>query len=559
LINIPFFFLTACGDSLLLELNPNQVVSGDTAKNIDIASGLLLTAQQKLHDIEEHQYQYQSNLHIDNYAGYLCLPQNFDGRQVSTYAFNKDFASGPRGSFFNVSKNTLPVMNGAIKLGFPELDAMAEILYCYAAQELVDVYGAFPWWDYRQGNQDPPLTYYSIKDVYDSIHVYLRRSVSEIESYSSTTPEHQDSVATILKKDRICGGDLARWKQFANSLQLRIAMHMSVVDPSKAKSWAKEAITSGVLEYNEQAKDIAYDVTAQDGNKNGNPLAFISNSWKDTRLNASFENMLKRLHSPMLSIWFAKNSGDIKGKEGTLAAGSEYVGMRCGIATTPRNNDNQYVNFSNISTAYNFHPVYLMKTAEVQFLLAEAAVRWPDGDIVNDPAQIYYDNGVYCAMADEGITDAAVKDSYYEQKKADTTIDYTDYFDKQNNCKGLITIGVAWDDDDSREVKLEKIITQKYIANFPLGLESWTDLRRTGFPRIFPVLDDDGDGSISEKNGVIGLIRRIPFIIGDDSDKQDVINSGLKALGGSDLQGTRLWWDVADDTSVTGNLLFNDN
>jgi hypothetical protein len=108
-------------------------------------------------------------------------------------------------------------------------------------------------------------------------------------------------------------------------------------------------------------------------------------------------------------------------------------------------------------------------------------------------------------------------------------------------------------------VKLEKIITQKYIANFPLGLESWTDLRRTGFPRIFPVLDDDGDGSISEKNGVIGLIRRIPFIIGDDSDKQDVINSGLKALGGSDLQGTRLWWDVADDTSVTGNLLFNDN
>jgi hypothetical protein len=25
------------------------------------------------------------------------------------------------------------------------------------------------------------------------------------------------------------------------------------------------------------------------------------------------------------------------------------------------------------------------------------------------------------------------------------------------------------------------------------------------------------------------------------------------------LQGTRLWWDVADDTSVTGNLLFNDN
>jgi hypothetical protein len=90
-------------------------------------------------------------------------------------------------------------------------------------------------------------------------------------------------------------------------------------------------------------------------------------------------------------------------------------------------------------------------------------------------------------------------------------------------------------------LKLEKIITQKYIANFPYSFEAWTDLRRTGYPKLFPVLNaDEGDGTLKYGD----IIRRAPFPDTDDASVVDIINSGLDALGGEDYQATRLWWDV---------------
>lgn len=534
--------VTGCGDSLLDSLNANEeVIGGGTtvAASIDQAAGMFLTAQGKVHDIEPHQYQYQFNLHIDNYCGYMALPHNFDGRQPSTYYINKDFGSGPRESFFRTSTQALPVIRGAKKLNIEEIGAMASILYCYSAHELVDIHGPFPWWDYKQEKQDPPLTYFSVEDIYDSIFVDLRNAVDVLQKFDRTTPEHQDSINNILKagkKDRLCGGEVKNWIKFANSLRLRMAMRISVVAPDKAKEEAAEAINGGVLESGDP--NIAYDVTV-DGETN--PLAFISNSWKDTRLNASFENMLKSLKCPFLKIWFDQNDKAITDDRGDvqLAELSEYIGIRLGIATNPRTDDNKYLYYSALSTGYNFHPVYLMKVSEVQFLMAEAALRWGEDFTNGATAQYCYEYGILCSLVDEKISAADDQLAYLEIVEPED-IDYVDYYDSQNNAKGLVNIGVAWDEDDTDEVKLEKIITQKYIANFPLGLEAWCELRRTGFPRIFPVVDDDGDGSIPEGD----IIRRIPYTINDDSDKEDVSSSAVPLLGGPDLQGTRLWWDT---------------
>ena len=419
-----------------------------------------------------------------------------------------------------------------------EIGAMASILYCYSAQELVDVYGPFPWWDYKQEKQDPPLTYYSVEDIYDSIFTDIQASINVLLQFEKTTQEHQNVINKILKndkKDRLCEGNVSNWIRFANSLRLRMAMHISTVAPEKAKEQARLAINGGVLEFG--GKNIAYDVTVDGGT---NPLAFISSSWQDTRLNASFENLLKRLKSPLLSVWFMQNDKAITDNLGNekLAEKSDYIGIRSGLATDPRSASNKYLDFSALSTGYNFRPVYLMKVSEVQFLLAEATLRWGE-EMTGAPAQLYYENGIICSFVDENIFDANAQDQYILLEKPEE-IDYVDYFDAQNNAKGLVTIGVMWDDEDSPEVKLEKIITQKYIANFPMGLEAWTDLRRTGFPKIYPVVDDDGDGSIPEGE----IIRRIPYIINDDSDKEDVSSSAVPLLGGPDLQGTRLWWDT---------------
>ena len=66
-------------------------------------------------------------------------------------------------------------------------------------------------------------------------------------------------------------------------------------------------------------------------------------------------------------------------------------------------------------------------------------------------------------------------------------IDYVDPYNNENNIAGRVKVGVKWDETNTNEEKLEKIITQKYIANFPMSAEAWTTFRRTGYPRIFPV------------------------------------------------------------------------
>ena len=51
----------------------------------------------------------------------------------------------------------------------------------------------------------------------------------------------------------------------------------------------------------------------------------------------------------------------------------------------------------------------------------------------------------------------------------------------------------------------------------------------------------DGDGSLVQGD----VIHRLPFPGSTDAATLKEINAtGLKALGGPDKQGTRLWWDV---------------
>ena len=47
--------------------------------------------------------------------------------------------------------------------------------------------------------------------------------------------------------DLVYGGDVDRWLKFANSLLLRIAIRISKVDPSTAKTVAEAAVADGVM------------------------------------------------------------------------------------------------------------------------------------------------------------------------------------------------------------------------------------------------------------------------------------------------------------------------
>lgn len=539
--------LIGCGDPLLDDLNSNiEVGSGDLsiAENYEQAAGMFLTAQQKMHDVGAsngaHVYQVQFNIHIDNYSGYMAGTQNFSGNLPSTYRYFAQYCDGPKASFFNVAQAALPVMRSAADLNLREIGAMCNIMYCFSALELSDVYGPFPWTDYKNDVQEPPVTYEPMDQIYDSLFVNLKDAGKILKEFTSTSEEHQDTINQILAQyDKICG-DVKTWEQFSNSIRLRMAMRMSNVNPDRAKTEAQSAIDDGLIE-----KSIEYNTMVNNGTNH--PLAFISILWNDTRINASLENIMKRLKVPFMDKIFEKNSDAICDENGetTWQAQQDIVGVRTGIQLTPRDDNNQYTKFSGVTSAFANFPLAIFKLSERYFLQAEAALRWNIGGSVNTN----YLRGVAAMFDDYDIAQTEPDfQTYWNQESADTSIDYVDPHNSRNNTKGLVTVGVKINNSDDNKVKLEKIITQKWLAQFPMGLEAWNDLRRTGYPRIFPV-NDIGDGSLGKGR----MIRRIPWNMTDAAAAQDVNTSGIQALGGSNLMRTTLWWDVEDPAGLGDN------
>jgi hypothetical protein len=309
-----------------------------------------------------------------------------------------------------------------------------------------------------------------------------------------------------------------------------MALNIVKADPVKAQQIAESAVNDdiGVLTYND--KDFQMSM-------NGNPehpLFGICSNWNDSRLGASLENIAKRYNSPLLGKWFNKNSATIKANgQPMLNGGVEYVGMRQGCDVDPANVASGYGAFSSFKDGYM--PRAYLKVVETLFLRSEGALR---GWNMKGNAKDLYEQGIKKSFEENSVFGY---EEYIAQEDVED-IDYEDYYKPQFSIAGRVNIGVAWNDDDSDEVKLEKIITQKYIANFPMSAEAWTTFRRTGYPRLFPVPEKN---AWSDNSFDVELqIRRIPYDNkGTANDLAEIANVEA-ALGAKNTAGARLWWDV---------------
>ena len=173
-----------------------------------------------------------------------------------------------------------------------------------------------------------------------------------------------------------------------------------------------------------------------------------------------------------------------------------------------------------------------MTAAEVWFLKAEAALRgWTGaGD-----AQTDYETGITTSMLQQGVAAGN-----YISDNTSVPAAYVDPNNATYDTPALSNITIKWDPTATNEVKLERIITQKWLAMFPEGQEAWTEFRRTGYPKLFPVLSNESGGTISTQIQV----RRISYPLSEYSSNGPAVQQGISLLGGPDNGGTRLWWDV---------------
>jgi len=473
------------------------------------------------------EFQLQQNLNADIYSGYLMSPSVFNnGKNNTNYYLMDDWNVWP---FIIAMQNIMAPWKEVQKLTKTESHdfyGVALILKVAGMHRLTDIYGPIPYSKYGQGGIT--VAYDRQEDIYNRFFLELDTAVTTLTTFVKANP----TAKPFTRFDVIYKGDYVQWIKWANTLRLRLAMRISNVDNTKAKTEAEKAVANeyGVFMVNDDRARV-------DDPKVGHPLIVIADSWGDIRMGANMESILVGYNDPRLPKFFSPST-DVR-------VVGQYKGIRYGIDIT---SSSDRVGYSNLGPDFKLANQYnqewlLMSTAEAYFLRAEGALR---GWNMNGTAKELYELGVQKSFEQWGVSGSY--DAYIANQTNKPT-NYTDPQEADYNIDAASSITIKWDETANQETKLERIITQKWISMFPEGEEAWAEFRRTGYPRLFPMAVNYSSLTGHNIDSQI-LIRRLPFSSDEYRDNADAVNTAKTYLkGGKDDAGARLWWDVG------GNIL----
>jgi len=407
--------------------------------------------------------------------------------------------------------NTLNTLYGEDPI-YKNALAQVDIWMCSEWARMIQIYGDIPYFGAGLGEKTP---FTPEQEIYYDLFDRLDAAVNAIDSGDT-------SQFSFGQDDLIFNGDSEKWKRFANSLRLRLAMRLSNVDAAKAQTEVNAAISSGVMTSNDDAAQIP--IWGEGGFYDY--LHIISNVFKNIRVSKTFTDFMYSeagFEDPRASRWLAYDATS------TLASSGEFTGVVNGYDIVPED----AINFATMKTAdlggeYEgfvgnggaiglYMPV--MYYSEVLFLQSEAALRgWVAGD-----ANTLYQQGIQASMDLVGVNAA----------------DATTYISAIPALSG------------SNEAQLKQLITQKYIANFPNGSESWADFRRTDYPDIsLPVDGVSGNASVAANTWV----KRVRYPDAAHNFESENMPAAFNTIP-TNRMDARLWWDTADTKTKSGGLM----
>lgn len=467
------------------------------------------------------QYQIIQNLAADMFCGYFHDMNGAFNANNSTYNLNNGWTSA---MWVYTYGYVMPSIADAEKLNtekeWPLYHAITKILKVATLHRVSDYYGPILYDGFGTADQKPQ----SQEEVYKRFFEDLATAVNILKDYKGGVSfESADFMMPEGKRTP------AQWLKFANSLRLRLAMRVSNVAPALAEEQAKAALDSkngGVLK-------TANETVGQYGIRN--PLGGVA-GWSEVYMNASLESYLKGYNDPRIKSYF-NLAQDGRDKEGNIikeVAGvkqlnsieGEYKGVRQGTGVA----DNRYSTHSQTAITTG-SKIIVMSAAEVWFLRAEAALR----NYTSENVENCYKQGITVSFAQ---WDASGVSEYLESEE--TPAAYVDAFDKKFDADAPTSITPKWDESAPLELKLERIITQKWLAIYPEGCEAWAEQRRTGYPRLIKVAVNNSGNTISTDD----MIRRVFFNQDYKTDNKALYDALVSKLGGADNGGTRLWWDA---------------
>lgn len=492
-----------------LKLISDEMLEADANEGRFSLPGMQLNI---LNVMSNWQYEFQQTLNADLYSGYIAYPQrDYDNQNNNTYAM----VSSWNDYIWTVpASNVLDQWVMMKKKGFDEkysdLYALAIIFKVFAGHRLVDIFGSIPYSRYGTASE---VKFDSAEESYDLFFEELKDAVSRLKEVESSNPEADKIRYSKFDKSRY-GGDYATWIKVANTLRLRLAIRISRVNPGKAKMEGEAALKDGgILEVEDGSFEMNTGTV--------HPLLTFSLDWGEAVINASIESFLRGYKDPRLEIYALPSA--IPSLNGQIK----------GVRTGPSFSDKNYLDFSKLNFFDNPY-VKLMDVAESYFLRAEGALRGWD---MGGSAKEFYEEGVRTSFSANRVPGV---ETYLEDDTSEP-IAYVDPYNSVNNATPLTSIKIKWDESAGFEEKLERIITQKWIAMFPEGQEAWSEFRRTGYPRLWPIVENHSNGDILDGE----FIRRINYPPAMTNASQEAVAEAIsRFLGGEDKISKPIWWDI---------------
>lgn len=557
--------LTSCSDKDMEEINTDTSKASTIDPNAQLTTALLQT--------------YGDFGLMDTYRSYITgFTQYFAGGwNVSNYAgsvhANDDQMRLIWDQYYSVAVKNLvdAIANSEDK---PNTNAALRIHKVYLMSVLTDTYGDVPCMEaglgFIKGISNPK--YDTQQDIYNYFFDELDACVAQL----GTGSDRISGDVTSL------GGDVARWKKYANSLRLRYAMRISDVDASKARTEFEKALHADGG-YIASAADDAYIIytdgpfTLYDGSRDldfrVNALGEIlygQDPTSPTFVCATLFNMMKENDDPRLyricrHYINTKRSEISPDKEWNVDVTAEVIDYlnRAGEDTHPCNPGaawwNNWVNapatseiptlerlvntypeagfegsnfparmmrpFLSIEFEQPSCPGILLTSAEVEFLLAEAKSKgWSvDGDVLS-----HFEAGVKASMQ--------LLNTHYLSAERKISDDDINAYLRGIKASGALEANAK-----------EAINTQAWILHMTNPAEGWANLRRADYPVLMDrsKLDKfESDFTYDDTNLSTPVRLRYPIL--EAKYNSEAYKEAVSRLGGTDDWHHRLWWDTKD-------------
>ena len=423
ILTLTLLILSGCSDDKFdINRNPDNLSPGSITLPVELPAGIagIVGAQGAYYSLFGgfwSQYFTQSNT--------ASQYNKIDAYSVGTNDYNSGWTAmyDALGDIRNVKKMAESQENWNYYL-------IAVSLEVHASQIMTDFYGSIP---YSQANNSEILepAFDTGQEVYNLMITSLKDALSKNLSTSKGILPSTD--------DFIFNGNMDRWKEFANTLLLKLYMRQSKVNPTLAETEIKNLINSGATFLSSDAAMTQFE----DAPNRSNPL------YETDRRKL---NVGSNLRASTTTLSFLNKNNDTRR--------SFFYGAGNALYQGDFNNTDIAASSIAIVTLKPTDPVYLISTSESLFLQAEALERYFNGVGAKDK----YDAGVLAAFQKFSLDGATFIASGGKYEYPSGTMDEN----------------------------LKSIMTQKWLSGFPAnGFEAFFDQNRTGYPKISDVEQSD--------------------------------------------------------------------